>query len=58
MPHQGSCILLQQCLNKLLLMGKLDAAVQRKVVQEMYERKVTAGEIHIKEGDTGALGGG
>ena len=48
--------LLQQCLNKLLLMGKLDAAVQRKVVQEMYERKVTAGEILIKEGDTGGLG--
>ena len=38
-------------------MGKLDAAVQRKVVQEMYERKVTAGEILIKEGDTGELGG-
>lgn len=56
MPHKGSCILLQQCLNKLLLMGKLDAAVQRKVVQEMYERKVTAGEILIKEGDTGELG--
>ncbi len=37
-------------------MGKLDAVVQRKVVQEMYERKVTAGEILIKEGDTGELG--
>ena len=48
--------MLQQCLNKLLLMGKLDAAVQRKVVQEMYERKVTAGEILIKEGDTGEQG--
>ena len=48
--------LLQQCLNKLLLMGKLDVAVQRKVVQEMYECKVTAGEILIKEGDTGKLG--
>ena len=51
----GLLHLLQQCLNKLLLMGKLDAAVQRKVVQEMYERKVTAGEILIKEGDTGEL---
>ena len=34
-------------------MGKLDASVQQRVVQEMYERKVGAGEILIKEGDTG-----
>jgi len=27
--------------------------LQRKVVTEMYERAVTAGEILIKEGDTG-----
>ena len=37
----------------MLLMGKLDASVQQRVVQEMYERKVGAGEILIKEGDTG-----
>ena len=37
----------------MLLMGKLDASVQQRVVQEMYERKVSAGEILIKEGDTG-----
>lgn len=40
-------------MSKMLLMGKLDAAVQQRVVQEMYERKVGAGEILIKEGDTG-----
>lgn len=27
--------------------------LQRKIVQEMFERKVGAGEILIKEGDTG-----
>ena len=43
----------QGCLSKMLLMGKLDASVQQRVVQEMYERKVSAGEILIKEGDTG-----
>lgn len=37
----------------MLLMGKLEASTQLRVVQEMYERKVTAGEILIKEGDTG-----
>lgn len=37
----------------MLLMGKLEASVQQRVVQEMYERKVSAGEILIKEGDTG-----
>lgn len=37
----------------MLLMGKLEASTQNRVVQEMYERKVTAGEILIKEGDTG-----
>lgn len=44
---------LQGCLSKMLLMGKLEASVQQRVVQEMYERKVNAGEILIKEGDTG-----
>ena len=43
---------LQGCLSKMLLMGKLEASVQQRVVQEMYERKVSAGEILIKEGDT------
>lgn len=44
---------IEGCLSKMLLMGKLDASVQQRVVQEMYERKVSAGEILIKEGDTG-----
>ena len=43
----------QGCLSKMLLMGKLEASVQQRVVQEMYERKVSAGEILIKEGDIG-----
>uniref|UniRef100_A0A7S0V7R7 cGMP-dependent protein kinase n=1 Tax=Polytomella parva TaxID=51329 RepID=A0A7S0V7R7_9CHLO len=38
---------------KLLLFNKLETSIQRKVVQEMYERQVSAGEILIKEGDTG-----
>lgn len=40
-------------LNKLLLFGRLETTVQTKVVAEMYERKVRAGEILIKEGDKG-----
>ena len=46
-------LLTQGALNKLLLFSRLDPALQRKVVQEMYERSVNAGEILIKEGDTG-----
>lgn len=44
---------LQACLAKLLLFNNLESTVQRKTVMEMYERKVLAGEILIKEGDTG-----
>lgn len=40
-------------MSKLLLFNRLDSAIQRKVVQEMFERNVAAGEILIKEGDTG-----
>lgn len=47
------CIFLQRALGKLLLFSKLDSSLQRKVVSEMYERSVAAGEILIKEGDTG-----
>jgi cGMP-dependent protein kinase 2 len=36
-----------------LLFSKLESSLQRKVVSEMYERNVAAGEILIKEGDTG-----
>ena len=46
-------LLTQGALTKLLLFSRLDPALQRKVVQEMYERSVNAGEILIKEGDTG-----
>lgn len=41
-------------LNKLLLFGRLEGSVQTKVVSEMYEKKVRAGEILIKEGDKGS----
>lgn len=43
----------QNALSKLLLFNHLEPAVQTKIVAEMYERKVPAGEILIKEGDTG-----
>ena len=45
----------QSCLTKLLLFGKLDFSGQRHIAADMYERNVLAGEILIKEGDTGAL---
>ncbi len=38
----------------MLLFNHLDMAAQRKIVPEMYERAVPAGEILIQEGDTGA----
>ncbi|KAK9842021.1 hypothetical protein WJX81_004559 [Elliptochloris bilobata] len=44
---------IQECLAKLLLFDKLEPALQQRLVAEMYERKVLAGEILIKEGDTG-----
>lgn len=44
----------QECLNKVLLFNNLDRGSQRKVVREMYERPIAAGEILIQEGDTGA----
>lgn len=37
----------------MLLFNRLEPALQHKVVSEMYERVVPAGEILIKEGDTG-----
>mmetsp|Transcript_16982 Transcript_16982/g.36723 ORF Transcript_16982/g.36723 Transcript_16982/m.36723 type:complete len:708 (-) Transcript_16982:974-3097(-) len=44
---------LENALGKLLLFNRLDPALQRKVVAEMFERNVVAGEFLIKEGDTG-----
>lgn len=44
----------QSCLSKLLLFGKVDFGGERRIAAEMYERSVVAGEILIKEGDTGA----
>ena len=44
---------MQSCLAKLLLFNNLEHTAQRKAVMEIYERRVLAGEILIKEGDTG-----
>jgi CRP-like cAMP-binding protein len=49
----GLAMLLQGALAKLLLFNRLDTQIQRKLVAEMFERNVNAGEILIKEGDTG-----
>ena len=46
--------MVQSCLSKLLLFGKMDFGGERRIAAEMYERNVVAGEILIKEGDTGA----
>jgi cGMP-dependent protein kinase 2 len=43
----------QECLSRLLLFNHLDAAAQRAVVRAMYERPIPAGEILIREEDTG-----
>eukprot|EP00798_Chlamydomonas_sp_ICE-L_P014176 gene14176-20143_t len=51
--HPEDYPVLENALAKLMLYKRLDPALQRKVVAEMYERLVTAGEILIKEGDTG-----
>jgi CRP-like cAMP-binding protein len=43
----------QAALAKILIFGRLEPHIQHKVVSEMYEKNVAAGEILIKEGDTG-----
>jgi len=44
---------IKSSLEKLLLFNKLGEDVQVRVVAEMYEKRVKAGEILIKEGDKG-----
>lgn len=44
---------IQDCLCKMLLFDKLQPAVQTKIIAEMYERPVNAGDILIQEGDVG-----
>lgn len=44
---------IEGALANLLLFNKLEASIQRRIVQEMYERQVAAGEILIKQGDAG-----
>ncbi|GBF87745.1 cyclic nucleotide dependent kinase [Raphidocelis subcapitata] len=45
---------LEAALANVLLFKNLDASIQRKIVESMWERTVPAGEILIKEGDVGA----
>lgn len=40
-------------LAKVMIFQNLDDKVQMKIIKEMYERPVKAGEILIREGDTG-----
>ena len=46
-------VLTQESLSRLLVFSKLNPELQRKIVAEMHERTVQAGEILINEGDTG-----
>lgn len=43
----------QECLGKMLLFNHLDDDMQNQIVGDMYERRIGAGEILIREGDTG-----
>jgi hypothetical protein len=43
----------QAALGNVLLFKNLDAGIQRKIVENMWERTVPAGEILIQEGETG-----
>ncbi|KAG1658436.1 hypothetical protein FOA52_009857 [Chlamydomonas sp. UWO 241] len=44
---------IEAALSRLLLFNKLAPGLQRKIVSEMHEQQSVAGEILIKEGDTG-----
>lgn len=43
----------EQALSKLLLFNQLEQSIQTKIVAETFERETRAGEILIKQGDTG-----
>ncbi|KAL6746395.1 cyclic nucleotide-binding-like protein [Haematococcus lacustris] len=47
------CIFLEGALSKLLIFNSMDNQSQRMLVQNMYKRHVTAGEILIDQGSTG-----
>ena len=38
----------------MLIFGQLDAALQARIAEDMYERRVPPGEILIQEGDAGS----
>ncbi|KAL6770719.1 FAP295 [Auxenochlorella protothecoides x Auxenochlorella symbiontica] len=44
---------IRECLGKMLLFNHLDDDMQNQIVGDMYERRIGAGEILIREGDTG-----
>ena len=43
----------QECLAKVLFFGQLEDGLRARIAADMYERRVSAGEILIQEGDTG-----
>ena len=43
----------QTALGHLLLFSRLDKGTAQRIVSEMYEAPVAAGEILIQQGDTG-----
>jgi signal-transduction protein with cAMP-binding, CBS, and nucleotidyltransferase domain len=51
--HPEDHAFIEESLARILLFSKLDPGLQRKIVAEMFEREVQAGEILINEGDTG-----
>ena len=47
------CPVLQDCLSKVLFFGQLEEGLRSRIAADMYERRVSAGEILIQEGDNG-----
>lgn len=47
--QQVECVFVQGALAKLLLFAKLDTAIQRKLVAEMFERTVLAGYVLLDQ---------
>lgn len=46
---------LQAALSNVLLFNNLDPSTQIRIVAEMYEKQVAAGDILIQQGDTGVV---
>lgn len=50
---RSTVVALQDCLAKVLFFGQLEDGLRSRIAADMYERRVSAGEILIQEGDTG-----